>query len=242
MAPAKSSPLRSAPAPMQSRSVKRQDVGGRSDTGLGAKIGDASRCMARRVVPVIGTRFPMVLRGECWTECSRGRMREERVVVMVRARDRHTNVPRPAALLPAAEQRANRQAGLGRAAASGRAVGPGRGPFRAPGRPRTDQGAWFSLRRQGAAKPSLLSPQDSPRGVALPIGSPVPFLKSAVNSSEAIVVWRARLPKHLGAIPSQPLSNLVPSSTLDRRDGPRSRRRTIERAFPRGCCRSRCHR
>lgn len=32
----------------------------------------------------------------------------------------------------------------------------------------------------GKSQPSLLSPQDSPRGMALPIGSPVPF--SAVSA------------------------------------------------------------
>jgi hypothetical protein len=58
-----------------------------------------------------------------------GHVRDEHVVIVDRAGDRHTNVPRPAA-----------RRGSGARAASARAVGPGRGR-KAAGRPNSDRRA-----------------------------------------------------------------------------------------------------
>ncbi len=80
--------------------------------------------------------------------------------------DRHTNVPRPAA---------SGQAGLGRAA-SFRPRGRARPRPSGRGAPQRRSWSLVALWATGRrAKPSLVSPPDSPGGKVLPIGSLVPI-------------------------------------------------------------------
>jgi Glycosyl hydrolase family 3 N terminal domain len=62
----------------------------------------------------------------------------------------------------AAEQQEGTQAGLGRAAASGRAVGPGRRPLRAAGRPCIDHGNVVFTAATGRSQAESASPGEDP--------------------------------------------------------------------------------